>query len=83
MKFGKNVYLVVSVLLFIPLVVIYFQNVTYGTFMVFLTNLNAGFSSYFWPLIMIAAGFGSALTLYIQKMLEDMDVDQQSGWFNI
>lgn len=79
----KNVYLAFSVILFIPLIILYFQNITFGTFIVFFSNMNGSMAVYFWPLMIIAWALGATVTLYIQKFFQDMDADSQAGGLNL
>lgn len=83
--FSKNIYLAIAVFMFVLLAIVYFQNVAYwGSFMVFLFDSSGGsLPQYMWPLVLIAAIFGASATLYIQKLMDDMDVDNQSGGLNI
>lgn len=81
--FGKNLYLSVAIFMMFLLAIIFFQNAADGgSYVVFLFSTWT-MTQYIWPVSIIAGVMGAAITLYIQKLMEDMDVDQQSGWLNI
>jgi hypothetical protein len=51
----KNVYLTLAIILFVPLVVVYFQNVAYGTsILVFFGDVNGSLVTYFRPLVLLS-----------------------------
>ncbi len=84
--FSKNVYLVLALTMFVLLAIVYFENVTMGASgMVFLwdTSASAYVSDYLWPLALISGVMGASITIYIQKLMEDMSVDEQAGGLNI
>ncbi len=84
--FSKNVYLIVALAMFVLLSIVYFENMTYGTTgIVFLFDVSgsASIANYIWPLALISGVLGASVTIYIQKLMEDMSVDEQAGGLNI
>jgi uncharacterized integral membrane protein len=63
---NKNIYLIAAILLFVPLVVIFFQNATMGYVMAFMFNIAASVTSSFWPIVIMSGLMGASITLYIQ-----------------
>jgi hypothetical protein len=79
MNLGKNIYLMGAIILFIPLTIVFFQNATLGYQMAFLFKTAGSIASFFWFVVLMAAGMGACILLYVQKILADIEDSANSG----
>lgn len=77
----KRTYLIGSIVLFLVLLIPYFQNIG-GAAVVFF-NGEVPFNSMFWYLVAGGMILGSIVTLYVQYVIEDIKLKQKQSKFEL